>query len=79
VDEILTRTSGTGINAWYLTDRQGSVHNVADTSGNLAATVTYDSDGHVLSQTGTGADRFLYTDREYKAVFGLQYNRAGVS
>jgi hypothetical protein len=35
----------------YLTDRQGSVGNLTDSSGNLQDTLTYDPFGNVLSES----------------------------
>ena len=34
VDEILARTSSGGTTAWYLTDHEGSVRDIVNTSGN---------------------------------------------
>jgi RHS repeat-associated protein len=76
VDFLLARTDAAGGTAWYLPDRLGSVRNVADTSGTLTNTVTYDSYGKVLSDSAGGGDRFKFTGREYDAGTGLYDYRA---
>jgi RHS repeat-associated protein len=84
VDQLFARitgiTGGTGgTAAWYLTDRQGSVRNLTDSSGNLQDTITYDPFGNVLTESNTSfGDRFKYTGREVDSETGLQYNRARV-
>ena len=55
-------------------DRAGSVRNLADSSGTVTGTISYDGFGKVLSSSGA-VDRFGYTGREYDATTGLQYNR----
>ena len=74
VDEILARTDSGGTTSWYLTDREGSIRNLADSSGTVTGTISYDGFGKVLSSSGA-VDRFGYTGREYDATTGLQYNR----
>ena len=74
VDEVLARTDSVGTTSWYLTDREGSIRNLADSSGTVTGTITYDGFGKVLSSSGA-VDRFGYTGREYDPTTGLQYNR----
>ena len=74
VDEILARTDSVGTTSWYLTDREGSVRNLADSSGTVTGTITYDGFGKQLGSSGA-VDRFGYTGREYDPTTGLQYNR----
>ena len=76
VDELLARTSAAGTSAWYLTDKLGTVRDIANTSGTVIFHAAYDSYGKQTSTTGSGGDRFGYTGREYDQVAGLQYNRA---
>lgn len=77
VDELLARTSAAGTTAWYLTDRLGSVRDVASTAGAVIDHVAYDSYGKVTSETSpSNGDRFKFTGRELDAGTGLQYNRA---
>jgi RHS repeat-associated protein len=77
VDMLLARTTAAGTSAWYLTDRLGSVRDLASTSGSVINHVAYDGFGKVLSETNpANGDRFKFTGREQDAVTGLQYNRA---
>jgi RHS repeat-associated protein len=76
IDQIFARISSGGTAAWYLTDRQGSVRNVVDASGNLIATLTYDGFGNLTSSEDSDADRYRFTGREWDSETGLQYNRA---
>ncbi len=76
VDMLLARTDGSGTSAWYLTDKLGTVRDIANTSGTVIFHAAYDSYGKQTSTTGSGGDRYGYTGREYDAITGLQYNRA---
>jgi RHS repeat-associated protein len=61
----------------YLTDRLGSVRNLANASGSLIDTITYDGFGNVTNETNTMvADRWKFTGRELDGETGLQFNRA---
>lgn len=51
VDMLLARTSAAGTTAWYLTDWQGSVRDIANTSGTVIDHVVYDGFGRVVSET----------------------------
>ena len=76
-DQLFARISAGGTAAWYLTDRQASVRNLTDNSGNLQDTITYDGFGTVTAQTNSSfGDRYKYTSRELDSETGLQYNRA---
>ena len=77
VDAILARTSSGGTSAWYLSDKLGTIRNVANTSGAVIDHVVYDSFGKVISETGpTNGDRFKFTGREYDVETGNYYYRA---
>ncbi len=77
VDWLLARTSASGTTAWYLTDRLGSVRDIANTSGAVIDHIAYDAYGKVVSESSpANGDRFKFTGREYDPVTGLQYNRA---
>ena len=76
VDALLARTDGGGTTAWYLTDKQGTVRDVATTAGTVLDHVAYDGFGNVTGETGAGGDRFKYAGREYDAATGLYFNRA---
>ncbi|MHC5539237.1 RHS repeat-associated core domain-containing protein [Singulisphaera rosea] len=75
VDELLARTSS-GVSAWYLTDRFGSVRDIADTSGTLIRQNKYDGYGQFLSGTGSGGDAFMFAAMRYDTATGLYYDRA---
>ena len=76
-DQLFARVSAGGTAAWYLTDRQASVRNLTDNSGNLQDTITYDGFGAVTAETRSSfGDRYKYTGRELDSETGLQYNRA---
>ncbi|MDX2039483.1 MAG: RHS repeat-associated core domain-containing protein [Isosphaeraceae bacterium] len=77
IDALLARTSSAGDTAWYLTDRLGSVRDIANTSGTVIDHVSYDSFGNILGESNPSAgDRFKYTAREFDPTTGLQSNRA---
>ncbi len=77
VDMLLARTDAAGTSAWYLTDRLGTVRDLANTAGTVIDHVTYDSFGRVTSESNPSAgDRFKFTGRELDAETGLQYHRA---
>lgn len=66
VDSVTARINAAGVEAWYLTDRQGSVVGITNASGTPTATIAYDGFGNVTSDTGPGAgDRYRYTGREW--------------
>jgi RHS repeat-associated protein len=76
IDALLARFDGTNA-AWYLGDRLGSVRQLAQTSGTVLDTLTYDSYGNILSESSaTSGDRFKYTSREWDSEISLQFNRA---
>lgn len=77
VDDILARTDAAGNNtAWYLKDQLGSVRLIVSAAGAVLYSVNYDSFGNILSQSGSGGDRFKFTGREWDAEIGLYYYRA---
>jgi len=62
---------------WYLTDRLGSVTGITDATGALINSTTYDSYGHILSQSNPAvADALGFTGREFDTETGLYYFRA---
>ncbi len=77
VDQILARSSSGGSTAWYLTDKLGTVRDVASASGTVIDHIAYDSYGNLASETSAASgDRFKFAGREYDAAIGLYYNRA---
>jgi RHS repeat-associated protein len=77
VDDLLARTDSGGTTAWYLTDKLGTVRDIANASGAVIDHLSYDSYGKVLSESAPASgDRFKFTGREYDAATGLYYYRA---
>jgi RHS repeat-associated protein len=62
---------------WYLTDRQGSVREVLDNSGNIKDAITYDGWGNITGETDcVYRGQYTWTGRQFDAETDLQYNRA---
>ena len=77
VDQIIARTSSSGVTAWYMTDQLGSVRDVVSTSGTVLDHIVYGSFGNIISQTNSSnGDRFLFTGMEYDATTGIYYDHA---
>jgi RHS repeat-associated protein len=80
VDQIIARMVASGSNvgeAIYMTDRLGSVRNLANSNGSLIDTITYDGFGNVTNETNSAiGDRWKFTGRELDSETGLQFNRA---
>ena len=77
VDQIIARTSSSGVTAWYMTDQLGSVRDVVSTSGTVLDHIVYGSFGNIISQTNSSnGDRFLFTGMEYDATTGMYYDHA---
>ncbi len=76
IDQLLARHQ-VGNTEWYLTDRLGSIHDIADAVGGVNNSYQYSSFGNVLAETTAAlSDRYRFTGREYDAVSGLYYYRA---
>jgi RHS repeat-associated protein len=76
MDQLAGRIDATGDEAWYLTDRQGSVIGLADNGGNVLDQRTYDAFGNITSETNPSAgDRYGFTGRELDKETSDQYNR----
>lgn len=77
IDELLARQrEGEGA-VFYLTDRLGTVRDLANALGSLVNHVEYGSFGSVVVQSNAAAgDRYLFTGREYDLESGLYYYRA---
>ena len=76
IDELLARTDSGGTTAWYLTDRLGSVRDLASTSGAALDHLAYDAYGNIVSESQpSNGDRFKWTAREWDGTTGLQFNR----
>ena len=76
-DQLLARWRPSDGTAWYLTDRQGTVRDLANSVGTIVNTIEYDGFGRIISQTNAAVgDRFTYTGREWDADIGMLYYRA---
>jgi RHS repeat-associated protein len=76
LDSVYARFDGTNT-GWYLDDMLGSVRQVANTSGTVLDTLTYDSYGQLLSESNSSnGDRFKYTSREWDSEIGQYFYRA---
>jgi RHS repeat-associated protein len=77
VDQILAEEKATGAVLWALSDNQGTVRDLIDSSGTVLNHITYDSYGNVTSESNNAVDfRFGYTGREWDAETGQYYYRA---
>jgi RHS repeat-associated protein len=77
VDELLARTNSSGVTAWYLPDRLGTIRDIANTSGTVIDHVVYTSFGGVTSESNSAnGDRFKFTGRENDAPLSLYYFRS---
>ena len=76
-NQILARTSASGVTAWYLTDHEGSVRDVVNTSGTVIDHVAYDSYGNLTSESSPGnGDRFKFDGMAADTAIGLYYDNA---
>jgi RHS repeat-associated protein len=81
IDELFARADddppGAPVPYWYLTDHLGSVRDVLDSDGDLAATLAYDAYGKIVSDPDAEVSgRYAFTGREVDREVKLQYNRA---
>ncbi|MBD2459072.1 putative Ig domain-containing protein [Nostoc sp. FACHB-87] len=77
VDELIARYRPSEGTSWYLTDRLGTIRDMANAVGKLVNSINYDSFGEILGQTNPNlGDRFTFAGREFDSETGLYYNRA---
>jgi choice-of-anchor A domain-containing protein/RHS repeat-associated protein len=75
--EMLARWQPGQGTSWYMQDRMFSVRDIANSSGQIIDTITYDSFGVVLNETNPAAgDRFKFEGMEYEAATALYYDHA---
>ena len=75
-DQLIARHNS-GDTDWYLTDRLGTVHDIAGASGVVNNHYQYGIFGDLLTETNPGqGDRYLFTGREYDRTSELYYYRA---
>jgi RHS repeat-associated protein len=75
LDEPLSQLRS-GTTSYYDTDGLGSITSLANASGALANTYSYDSFGDLTASTGAVTNPFRYTGREFDSETGLYYLRA---
>jgi RHS repeat-associated protein len=75
IDEPLAELRS-GTTTYYSQDGLGSVTSLTTSAGALGDPYTYDSFGEVAGSTGSIANRFQYTGREFDSETGLYYYRA---
>ena len=76
LDQLIARQDA-GVQYWYLTDRQGSVRDVLDNSGNVKDAIVYDGFGNIISETNSAyRGGYAWTGRQFDVETDLQYNRA---
>jgi RHS repeat-associated protein len=75
IDELLAIKGSSGTD-YYEADGLGSVTSLTAPAGTVAESYAYDSFGNTMSSSGSLANSFRYTAREFDAETGLYYNRA---
>jgi RHS repeat-associated protein len=73
IDSKLRVQTGSTIN-YFLTDHLGSTNGLADSSGSLTASTSYDSFDNATNTSFP--TRYQYTGREFDSFTGLHYYRA---
>jgi RHS repeat-associated protein len=68
------KMKNSGDNQYFLTDHLGSTVALADSSGNLTDSISYDSFGNTTKKSF--ATRYRFTGREFDEITGLYYYRA---
>ena len=75
IDEPLGE-SASGTTSYYEADGLGSITSLTNGAGAVAQTYTYDSFGNITHSTGSLANPFQYTARDFDSETGLYYYRA---
>jgi RHS repeat-associated protein len=76
-DQVLADETSSGQILWALSDNQGSVRDIVDSTGSGLNHITYDSFGKVVSETDPTTEfRFGYTGRDRDEETGLDYYRS---
>jgi RHS repeat-associated protein len=74
IDEPLAMLRG-GATNYYNVDGLGSITSLANGTGSLAQTYTFDSFGNRTASSGSLTNPFQYTGREFDSETNLSYNR----
>jgi YD repeat-containing protein len=76
-NQILARVSGSGTEAWYLADNEGTIRDIVDTSGAVLDHIAYDAYGNVISESDASeGDQFKFDGMAWDAAIGLYYDNA---
>ena len=75
IDEPISMSRGS-TKVYYLFDGLGSVTSLTDSSESLLASYKYEPFGKILEETGSIANPYRFTGREYDGDTGLYYYRA---
>lgn len=73
IDDKLRMQTGSDVK-YFLADHLGSTNGLADASGSLTASTSYDSFGNATNTNFP--TRYQYTGREFDSFTGLHYYRA---
>ena len=73
IDNKLRAQTGTTVN-YFLADHLGSTNGLADNSGSVTSTISYDSFG--IPSNSSFTSRHQFTGREFDTFTGLQFFRA---
>jgi RHS repeat-associated protein len=73
IDNKLRATTGSNA-SYFLADHLGSTNGLADDTGSVTASASYDSFGNPLNTSFPS--RYQFTGREFDSFTGLQYSRA---
>jgi RHS repeat-associated protein len=77
IDQILADENAQGDILWPLTDHQGTVRDLLDSTGTVQNHLTYSSFGEITSETNSDVEhRFSYTGREFDEETGQYFYRA---
>ena len=76
-NSYLTRIAASGTVAWYLSDHEGSIRDLASTSGSVIDHIAYDSYGNVISESSpSNGDRMKFDGMAWDAAIGEYYDNA---
>jgi RHS repeat-associated protein len=77
INQLLARTSSGGTTGWYLSDRLGSIRDIANTSGTVIDHLSYGSFGDILSESSpANGDKFKFDGMQYDDALGIYYVNA---
>jgi RHS repeat-associated protein len=75
--DLISQCQGAGGTiSYYGTDGHGSTRFLANTSGTITDTYTYDAYGVLIASTGTTPNNYLYCCQQWDPDLGSYYNRA---